>query len=668
MPPDSSDGSTPSRSSVAHLSNASNSKAAAAFDHSIYIFGDIHAKNENTFLNAVDVSEICTGASQSGHQIAGESLFEKLPLELIVQVFEQLDISSLVSIASTNLRVRGFVQGLPDLQKIQQNLYASRAISRMYTLETARLFTLKDFMKAFTSWSCNKCNNRTDFAVSFDLMSCERYCHMCYLSSRETDTLPVEMAAQLLQLDHQEIVDHVGVSHLPIPSMFQRRSCCGHLRRTGIFRLVQVTSLALAVRQAKLKYAKSGGPQHLQTTVATYLRKYNIEPPSGGLLVGGIKFPGLEKAIEAYWSLLGVVPTMPKQLILCTLPYLEPKSNPTRVEPGLWCEGCGWDRGVMHGFDLKLQRYREPREIYTKETFCRHLKTCQNALNIEEGIILPLSEEFRLIEELRLKVMEYWPRASEAPQEFQRFLHVWYSHRKWRAAVVRGCHARAMRRIIELGELDKECKRKLADSTREFSEKCDNAPISSTTSSKRVTFDFTIQCPGGPTFNSTTEPRRATTGPIRSTPRTRTKPTFRRNPDIWGTGRSESERSLIEQISAISVQDDVENLPSWRVLPKPERDEKSGTILEAGRLQARQTSKMTITPQVIHQPKERHITPSAHERSLNDKTSKASSKTRKYQPALRPPTPATKHRTAHPQTPEIKDINTVTSTLQKLVL
>jgi hypothetical protein len=82
-------------------------------------------------------------------------------------VLEHLDIASLVTIASVNTHVRGLVQGLADVKKIQHNIYAAKAVSRMYTIGTGQFFSLKDFMAAFTSWTCGRCGARNGFAVRF---------------------------------------------------------------------------------------------------------------------------------------------------------------------------------------------------------------------------------------------------------------------------------------------------------------------------------------------------------------------------------------------------------------------------------------------------------------------------------------------------------------------
>jgi F-box domain len=119
-----------------------------------------------------------------------KSSFERLPYEILMLVFEHLEIANLVTIASVNTYVRGLVQGLADVKKVQHNIYAARAVSRMYTMGTGQFFSLKDFIAPFSSWTYGRCGAHDGFAVRFSLMWCRQICRR----TCQSGAIPVEMA------------------------------------------------------------------------------------------------------------------------------------------------------------------------------------------------------------------------------------------------------------------------------------------------------------------------------------------------------------------------------------------------------------------------------------------------------------------------------------------
>jgi hypothetical protein len=208
MPPPSSEaaGSSTSRTS----SKASIFVVTTPYQHSQRLYGHFFVENENTFLSALGAPTTSPETSKSGHSPARErtqrNRFERLPYEILMLVLEHLDIASLVTIASVNTHVRGLVQGLGDVEKIQHNICAARAVSRMYTIGTGQFFSLKDFMAAFTSWTCGRFGARDGFAVRFSLMWCLRICRC----TCQSGAILLGMALQCFGLGREEIVRHVG--------------------------------------------------------------------------------------------------------------------------------------------------------------------------------------------------------------------------------------------------------------------------------------------------------------------------------------------------------------------------------------------------------------------------------------------------------------------------
>ncbi len=198
-------------------------RLTAHFDHTSIRGGEFFAENEKAFLSAVSCSSI-----------SRLSRLEQLPYEVMLLVLEGLDIASLVMVASVNIHVRGLSQGRPDIQKVQQNICAARAISRTYKIGTARSFSLKDFMEALTSWKCALCRRRVEFAVGFCLMWCGRICASCRSPRPDAICLPVDMAVLCCGVDREHLTCQKGFACLAMPPSAQRESCCGQLTRPGI--------------------------------------------------------------------------------------------------------------------------------------------------------------------------------------------------------------------------------------------------------------------------------------------------------------------------------------------------------------------------------------------------------------------------------------------------
>jgi hypothetical protein len=149
------------------------------------------------------------------------------------------------------------------------------------------------------------------------------------------------------------------------------------------------------------------------------LLDHNIDGQSGGLLAGSILLQGLGKGVRKCWRLLGVSPVDMFHLLVTSLLYLHPKSNPAEVEFGIWCEGCMRDNhylGAIHAETAKI--YGELR-AYTNETFPKHFRNCPTAQTIQTGRFLTISEEKWMTEVLQHKILAYWPQGTAPPEDLE---------------------------------------------------------------------------------------------------------------------------------------------------------------------------------------------------------------------------------------------------------
>jgi hypothetical protein len=188
-----------------------------------------------------------------------------------------------------------------------------------------------------------------DLQSGSPLMWCLRICRRTYQSG----AIPLDMAVQWFGLGREEIVRHVGFARAPIPPSAQSESCCGQLRRAGIYQRIEVIHFQEAVKMAFSKHAKHGGPECLQALYDNYVLDHNIDLLSGGLPICGVEFRGLRQGFRLCWSFLGVGPSMVPYFHLVTLPYFHPRTYPIKIESGFWCEGCERDKRVVRGSDLR---------------------------------------------------------------------------------------------------------------------------------------------------------------------------------------------------------------------------------------------------------------------------------------------------------------------------
>lgn len=581
--------------------------AVVEFDHTNLLDGGFFAENEKTFLSAVSAS---TGSrssqqclSQQGRSVetraTPSSRFEQVPYEMMLSVLELLDISSLVTLASVNTYVRTLIQRLPDIVKIQQSIYSARAISRMYTTGTANNFRLKHFMQAFMSSECGICNDSRDFAVSFCPMLGCRICRGCQHNGSHQRYIPAEMAVDCLGLNEQDMMCSGGFARIPIQFFSEGEACCGQTGPLAKTRRINAIFHRSAVAMAIHKYAEYGGMLYVKLLANDYLLKRHIgfghEPHAADNWI----FPGFADAVRRRWKALGVCSHKLKRMLFTSLPYLDPKSYPLRIELGIRCQGCIRDMVYKHCVLPYSRDVWVDIEVHSNETFRDHSYTCSSAQSINKGVCLTFQAEAKLINNLIEKKEAFWPQEekeafwpqeNQAPVLVEDLTRFCPSNVRWTAKRFRAWFSKSMQRIIDIGQRDLECKRKLAEFARIYNERSSILYATDSKSSNRIKFNFTD------------EPSEVTNTPSKLTHRTRVTLTPCRKSGLWETGgRSKLEQRLIEQISAISVQEDLENMSPWRVLPEQQHVQKTGTTFVSGE-RLSETNNVAATPVTVATP------------------------------------------------------------------
>jgi hypothetical protein len=272
-------------------------------------------------------------------------------------------------------------------------------------------------MAAFTSWTCGRCGTRDGFAVRFSLMWCLRICRR----TCQSGAIPLDMAVQWFGLGREEIVRHVGFARAPIPPSAQSESCCGQLRRPGIYQRMEVIHVQEAVRMAFSKHAKRGGPEYIQALYDNYVLEHNIDLLSRGLSICGVEFRGLRQAFRLCWWLLDVDPSMVPYFRLVTSPYFYPRTYSIKIESSFWREGRKRDKRVVRGSNLRRGIPCDELGIHLEATFPSHFRTCLTARQIKQGVFLTVSEEDDMTRALCLKREDYWPKGHSTPQKVIHF-------------------------------------------------------------------------------------------------------------------------------------------------------------------------------------------------------------------------------------------------------
>jgi hypothetical protein len=461
-------------------------EAAADFSHENRPFGSFYQENEKTFLSAVECAKRCCEPERRGdgleevnsNELAG--CFKALPCEIMLLVLEQLDLATLVATASVNTYMRGLVQGMADVRKIQQSVYSARALSRMYTTGTARYFSLPNFMKALTSPGCGICDRQSEFAVYFCMMRCCRICRLCRVSSASyIPYLPVELAKRIFDVDDRDISGVEPSARILVPPSAQHGDCPVHSTSCGDgeWRSVDIVHAEHAFEMAMYKHRNNGASMHIKMLVNDYLVERRVEFRSARRQEDDIIFPGFTKGVQEYWRFLGICGEFPKHMLMTTLPYLHPRTHPAKFDPGLWCEGCMRDVVVNRHSTGDKARYPGGLPTHLENAFPDHARHCKTAQDISKGVFLKISVEWKLLGAVRREKSSYWPERAQVPLDL-RAAPVTHpaAERNKTAQQFREWYVRTMQRIVDLGEKDVLCRRRLAIVTQQLNAKVGHFP------------------------------------------------------------------------------------------------------------------------------------------------------------------------------------------------
>jgi hypothetical protein len=259
-------------------------RAMSKYDHSRpNSLTDTYARYVNpwsitkqTFLGAPQIAEQSIRSSaEQGRGCPRPPIFrskiEKLPPEILLSIFEDIDLESLNAIASVNSNIRRFVRSIPSVAKISQEPLAAEAIARMLDAGTAQDFNLHDFMRAFGSYRCDVCKSLRNssagtFATNICLLRCHRVCVSCAMQKHEIFFLPLAMATRCFDLDCLDVANSEGAARARVP--VNSNPTKGVPEQNCVYASVEIISMNAAMRLAIAKHGTSTEQlQHIKNLV-----------------------------------------------------------------------------------------------------------------------------------------------------------------------------------------------------------------------------------------------------------------------------------------------------------------------------------------------------------------------------------------------------------------
>ncbi|KAL4904283.1 hypothetical protein BDW74DRAFT_29052 [Aspergillus multicolor] len=284
-------------------------------------------------------SSIATPFQRPSTSTAGLGDLDCLPLELLCETLQHLDMRSLFKFRQVNSSSRQVVDSLPQYQRIVT--YGLRLFCALLRTRTASEISLNAFHTALYTKTCKLCN---DFAGFIFLPSWTRICPPCILCAGETRMRPLDTVNERLRLT--SLKESRLKPFYALPGIYTMGQIPQETRRTLVL-LCRVFPLCDSSRRRALHSAPSSG--------------------SGSTLRNGSY---LERKCSYMAS--------------CALPYLDRQTGV--VERGVLCAGCHValeDKSL--GARGVIQRIRARDMVYSREGFLKHFRVCGYAQRLWEA-------------------------------------------------------------------------------------------------------------------------------------------------------------------------------------------------------------------------------------------------------------------------------------------
>lgn len=298
------------------------------------------------------------GSKTASFQPLGQ--LDILPLEIIQNILELLDLHTLTLVQSLSHRSNLLVHNLPQHRELVT--HAPNALRAMLSPGLAPHFTIKHLSRALRTQDCFKCGS---FGAYLYLLECRRSCWLCLAKSYDTVPLPKDFAMNSLK------------RQLPcmqsLPGRYSLDCTDGntHIRRAALISFNSAKEAGI-----KIHGRQEGTAEYFARQEGMRAAKYFARRTHNSLVAGKRNFLLLQARTRAQYpspfhlsQSFRAWEYMAQQFMAAIrFPTLDP-SNGT-IEWGLSCKGCR--DGRLNDVETK-----DWEAMYTKRGYLAHFEQCK---------------------------------------------------------------------------------------------------------------------------------------------------------------------------------------------------------------------------------------------------------------------------------------------------
>lgn len=302
---------------------------------------------------------------------------DHLPLELLHETLNYLDLQSLSRLSRVSLYGKSVVEKLPAYRDLF--LSAGHVLVALNRTKVIGFHSAATLHAALYSHRCASCGNYGAFLF---LLSAERCCFACLSRNQSLWMIPRALARDCFCLTQEDLKTLPTIRSIPGTYFVRHR-----ISRQRITRLTSAKAakeLALKVHGSTEAMARNLAAKHLCTTdIQFYTAKWLQDAPLQPLSKDPLTLEFASNTPDDKFCGMGSVPF--------------PSMSGNRVENGLWCRGCErnfelfrgrkLDRGVVSRlvplgcdpfqFMMGMQYYAR-----SKVDFLEHAKHCHSAREV----------------------------------------------------------------------------------------------------------------------------------------------------------------------------------------------------------------------------------------------------------------------------------------------
>ncbi|CAF9942373.1 hypothetical protein IMSHALPRED_003644 [Imshaugia aleurites] len=302
------------------------------------------------------------GSNTASLQSLGQ--LDSLPLEIIQNVIQLLDLHTLILMQSLNHRSKLLVNSLPAHRDIVA--HAPNALRAILSTGLASHFTIYDLYSALRSQECCMCGS---FGAFLYLLSCRRCCWLCL--AKASDILPIsrEFAAHSFGLSSK------AVQQLPCMRTLPGRYTLSHEKHKRRIALVSTE----AAKEAGMEIHKSEKAMEAYVTrpqVPERFARYTYRNQKAGalneILMRNLR--SVRRGHRAGWQFHDEIGYEPHRFMAAMrFPTLDLPNG--IIEWGLSCKGC------LDG-PPNTDEDKDWEAMYTKRGYLAHFDQCKGSKDL----------------------------------------------------------------------------------------------------------------------------------------------------------------------------------------------------------------------------------------------------------------------------------------------